>query len=161
MQALVLNAVLTRVGFKAARRPSGGSVGPRAQPGGNAGNRGPALGRRGAEGWGHIYGLLATACGYSYPRIDEMTLFDFEELTKYWAEHPPLHIMVAGVSWRWQTAPAGRRGRVLTIQGTLKAPISKEVRAELGPGFRTGDVHAGLTPVVLDFAELRRQASED
>ena len=24
-----------------------------------------------------------------------MTLFDFEELTKYWAEHPPLHIMVA------------------------------------------------------------------
>src|SRR5437870_2109079 len=29
----------------------------------------------------------------------------------------------------------------------------------LGPGFRAGDVHGGLTPVVLDFAELRRQAA--
>jgi putative multiple sugar transport system ATP-binding protein len=36
---------------------------------------------------------------------------------------------------------------------------SEEVLAELGPGFRAGDVHAGLTPVVLDFAELRRQAA--
>jgi len=30
--------------------------------------------------------------------------------------------------------------------------------AELGPGFGPGDVHAGLTPVVLDFTELRRRA---
>jgi hypothetical protein len=24
-----------------------------------------------------------------------MTLLDFEELTSYWAEHPPVHILVA------------------------------------------------------------------
>jgi hypothetical protein len=32
------------------------------------------------------------------------------------------------------------------------------VLAELGPGFGAGDVHAGLAPVVLDFAELQRRA---
>jgi len=31
--------------------------------------------------------------------------------------------------------------------------------ARLGPGFGAGDVHAGLTPVVLDFAELHRRSA--
>jgi hypothetical protein len=89
-----------------------------------------------------------------------MTLFDFEELTKYWAEHPPLHILVgaylgAGKQQHRATGPG--------LDDLRNAAGSKpeEVLAELGPGFRAGDVHAGLTPVVLDFAELRRQASED
>ena len=89
-----------------------------------------------------------------------MTLFDFEELTKYWAEHPPLHIMVAaylgaGKQHRRPTGPS------LDDSRNAEGSNPEAVRAELGPGFRTGDVHAGLTPVVLDFAELRRQASED
>jgi hypothetical protein len=33
--------------------------------------------------WGDLYGLLATAYGYSYPVIDEMTLFQIEELATY------------------------------------------------------------------------------
>jgi len=32
------------------------------------------------------------------------------------------------------------------------------ILAKLGPGFATGDVHAGLPGVVLDFAELRNRA---
>jgi hypothetical protein len=88
-----------------------------------------------------------------------MTLFDFEELTKYWAEHPPLHILVGaylGVGKnRRPTAsdPATSRG---TAGSNLEA-----VLAELGPGFGAGDVHAGLTPVVLDVAELRRRVGSD
>jgi hypothetical protein len=31
------------------------------------------------------------------------------------------------------------------------------VLAELGSGFAGGDVHLGLAPVVLDFAELKRR----
>jgi len=86
-----------------------------------------------------------------------MTLFDFEELTKYWAEHPPLHIMVAAY------LGAGKQPTGPSLDDSRNAEGSnpEEVRAELGPGFPTGDVHAGLRPVVLDFAELRRQASED
>jgi hypothetical protein len=88
-----------------------------------------------------------------------MTLFDFEELTKYWAEHPPLHILVGayfGVGkHRRPTAsgPAKSRG---AASSNLDA-----VLAELGPGFGAGDVHAGLAPVVLDVAELRRRLGSD
>jgi len=107
---------------------------------------------------GHIYGLLATACGYSYPVIDEMTLFDLEELTAYWVEHPPLHILLgaylgAGKHRRKQTA--------LTQAGAVRAadPSLAALLAELGPGFGVADVHAGLGPVVLDFGELRRRTT--
>ena len=89
-----------------------------------------------------------------------MTLLDFEELTKYWAEHPPLHILVAAYlgAGRQQHRPTGAG---LDDSRNAASSNSEEVLAELGSGFRAEDVHAGLTPVVLDFAELRRQASED
>ena len=87
-----------------------------------------------------------------------MTLFDFEELTAYWAEHPPLHILI-GAYLR-----VGKdRHRIVQIPpGNPECNTGSELEgllAELGPGFGPGDVHAGLTPVVLDFAELRRRAA--
>jgi hypothetical protein len=87
-----------------------------------------------------------------------MTLFDVEELTKYWAEHPPLHILVAAYlgAGKQQRRPTGSG---LDGSGDAAGANPEEVLAELGPGFHTADVHAGLTPVVLDFAELRRQAA--
>ena len=86
-----------------------------------------------------------------------MTLFDFEELTAYWVEHPPVHILVGaylgvGKHQRERIPPAGSNPRRET-GSELQALL-----AELGPGFGTGDVHAGLPGVVLDFAELRRRA---
>ena len=91
----VLNAVLTGSGLKLRGR-LGEAAAPGTEPGGRLDDRGNTRrpGAGDADGWGHIYGLLATACGYSYPVIDEMTLFDFEELTAYWVEHPPVHILV-------------------------------------------------------------------
>jgi len=87
-----------------------------------------------------------------------MTLFDFEELTKYWTEDPPLHILVAAYlgAGKQQHQPTGP-GRNDPRNAAAYNP--EEVLAELGPGFRAGNVHAGLTSVVLDFAELRRQAA--
>ncbi len=88
-----------------------------------------------------------------------MTLFDFEELTRYWAEHPPLHILVGAYlgagKHRRQTASGPARSRS-AAGSNLDA-----VLAELGPGFGAGDVHAGLGPVVLDVAELRRRLGSD
>jgi len=86
-----------------------------------------------------------------------MTLFDFEELTAYWVEHPPVHILVgaylgAGKHQRRRT-PSGGSGSGRAANSDLGG-----ILAELGPGFGTGDVHAGLPGVVLDFAELRSRA---
>jgi hypothetical protein len=85
-----------------------------------------------------------------------MTLLQVEELTSYWAQHPPLHLLVAayiGFERRKHTStpPA------FTGQGREPSSDAGPMLAQLGPGFNTGDVHAGLPPVVLDFSELCRR----
>jgi hypothetical protein len=40
--------------------------------------------------------LLATACGYTVEEIDRVTMSEFTMLSKYWVDHPPVHLMVAG-----------------------------------------------------------------
>ena len=85
-----------------------------------------------------------------------MTLFDFEELARYWVDHPPVHILVAaylGLSkYRGRPPPNAPANTTPATGSNLE-----ELLAELGSGFDVGDVHTGLDPVVLDFAELRRR----
>lgn len=81
-----------------------------------------------------------------------MTLFEVEELMTYWAEHPPVHLLLAAF------LGAGRNGRgPEPACGTAAAMRSQEALAALGPSFRAGEIHAGLGPAALDFAELRRR----
>jgi hypothetical protein len=83
-----------------------------------------------------------------------MTLFQLEELTSYWAHHPPLHLLIAaylGVGKNNARRPSKAMGRGPSSD-------SSSLLAQLGPGFGTGEVNAGLSPVVLDFAELRLRA---
>jgi hypothetical protein len=88
-----------------------------------------------------------------------MTLLDVEELTRYWVDHPPLHLMVAahlgvgkGNGRRMLSGPAAA-----ARPGTGANSDLDTVLAELGPSFADGNVHAGLAPAVLDFAELKRR----
>lgn len=81
-----------------------------------------------------------------------MTLVEVAELGAYWAEHPPVHLLLAA----YLGAGLGRRGRAPALPGG--APSEPEaVLGALAPGLGAGDIHAGLAPVVLDFAELRRR----
>lgn len=89
-----------------------------------------------------------------------MTLLDVEELTRYWIDHPPLHLMAAaylgvgkgnGKRVGSESSAAKRRG--MGANSDVGALL-----AELGPSFTGVDVHAGLAPVVLDFTELKRRA---
>ena len=103
----VLNAVLTGSGLRLREGHLGKALAP-ARPGGNVDDRGSALGRRDAEGWEHIYGLLATACGYSYPVIDEMTLFRFRRAYRVLGRSiHQLHILVAAYLGARQAATPG------------------------------------------------------
>ena len=93
---------------------------------------------------GSVYGLLATACGYSYPLIDAMTLPQVEELFAYWAAHPPLHLIAAAY---------------LGIKPKPPRPASMAEILAL-PGIERRPVDDGLPAPVLDFAELRRDVVE-
>jgi len=88
-----------------------------------------------------------------------MTLLDVEELTRYWIDHPPLHLMVAAY-----LGVGKENGRRLRSEPSAAAPLGMGAKsevgtllAELGPSFTGGDVHAGLAPVMLDFTELKRR----
>jgi hypothetical protein len=94
-----------------------------------------------------------------------MTLLDVEELTAYWADHPPLHILGAaylGIGKQKSTRmPWALSDEAPASHGLEAGSDASSLLAKLGRGFVSGDVHAGLSPVVLDFAELRRRATAD
>ncbi len=85
-----------------------------------------------------------------------MTLLDFDELAAYWTEHPPLHILV-GAYFGVDRDKHKRGIAAFTKSCHVTGSDLESVLAELGPGFGTGDIHAGLAPVVLDFDQLRRR----
>jgi hypothetical protein len=89
-----------------------------------------------------------------------MTLLDVEELTRYWIDHPPLHLMVG--AYLGVGKGNGKRMRSQSLaaapRGTGADSDVGAVLAQLGPSFASRDVHAGLAPVMLDFAELKRRA---
>jgi hypothetical protein len=92
-----------------------------------------------------------------------MTLLDVEELTIYWAEHPPLHVLVAAYlglgQGKWPRKPSASSGEAPSKFAHKPGSDIASLLAELGPGFGSGDIHAGLTPAVLDFSELRRRTT--
>ena len=88
-----------------------------------------------------------------------MTLLEVEELTQYWINHPPLHLMVAaylGIS-NANTKRTRPRGGPSISPNDNSFDIGTAL-AELRPSFSKRNVHAGLAAVVLDFAELKRRA---
>ncbi len=112
-----------------------------------------------------------------------MTLLEVEELTRYWIEHPPLHLMVAAHLGLGKDNGGWARSKIVADDPFASGPFASgpfasgpfasgpfasgplvsrakpevgAILAELGPRIAAGDVHAGFAPVVLDFAELKR-----
>jgi hypothetical protein len=65
-------------------------------------------------------------------------------LLPYLAEHPPVHLLVAGL--------AGFKPR----RGPEMGP--RDLLQELGPAFAARDPHEGLPAVILDFDRLKAEA---
>jgi len=58
--------------------------------------------------WGALYALVATACGYTWPEIDAMTLPAIGDLVAYWKLHPPAHLLLAA-AYGFKPKPAAPR----------------------------------------------------
>jgi hypothetical protein len=85
-----------------------------------------------------------------------MTLFEVEELTCYWTEHPPLHLLIAAYLGKQRGKPAAT-SKLHPGAAATSNRKSEQILADLGPAFLNGDVHAGLGSVLLDVRELRRK----
>lgn len=80
-----------------------------------------------------------------------MTLLDFEELCRYWAQHPPLHLLVASF--------VGAKPQ--TRQKIAEPGSSTEANIALAPGFAAGDIHLGCAePPIFDFAAAKARERE-
>jgi hypothetical protein len=88
--------------------------------------------------------------------IDAMTLFEVEELTGYWTDHPPLHLLIAAYLGK-QSGKQTASPKSPTARARNAYRAAEQLLTELGPVLVSGDVHAGLGPVLLDAAELRRR----
>jgi hypothetical protein len=80
--------------------------------------------------------------------IDEMTVFDAEELCSYWSRHPPTHVLVAaflGVKSDEPALPVRRS------QPSQEIPVGVVLAAM--PGLAAG-TNAGLPPPIFDAAAL-------
>ena len=85
-----------------------------------------------------------------------MTLFEVEELTCYWTDHPPVHLLIAAYFGKQRGKPAVS-SKLRPGAAAISSRKAEQILADLGPAFVHGDVHAGLGSVLLDVTELRRK----
>jgi hypothetical protein len=92
-----------------------------------------------------IYAALATGCSYSYAVIDGMTLTEAEEIFGYWADNPPVHVMLQVIARMLGWKPAEHATPSLTEIAAMAPPgVAMAVAGELG-----------MPPPVLDIDTLR------
>jgi hypothetical protein len=81
--------------------------------------------------------------------IDEMTLFDVEELCHYWRRHPPVHLLVAGfVGYRADDASSPTDAEYWPVS----TPLPPELLSV--PGVAPGVLPPNMPQPLLDFEEL-------
>ena len=85
--------------------------------------------------WGAIYASIATATGYRFRDIDELSLDDIADLWMYWREHPPVHISVSAALRAWGGKPSSRSvtARSQANEGAGGTSAMEAVAAILGP----------------------------
>ena len=85
-----------------------------------------------------------------------MTLFEVEELTCYWTDHPPIHLLIAAYLGK-QRGKSAASSKLQPRAAATSNRKAEQILANLGPAFVSGDVHVGLGSVLLDVNELRRK----
>jgi hypothetical protein len=86
-------------------------------------------------GW--LYPHIATSSGgWTYAEIDQLTLWDVNELMEYWADHPPAHIILAAVHMKPRSS-----GRAKAQPGNMREELASEA-SKFGLGGSAGPLPA-------------------
>src|SRR5262247_4325849 len=70
-------------------------------------------------------------------------------LSAYWAQHPPLHLLAASYLGLGKSNNSAMASKLTEPKQRPSSDVSSML-ARLGSGFTAGDVHAGLSRVILD-----------
>ena len=82
--------------------------------------------------------------------IDEMTVFDVDELCSYWSRHPPVHVLVAAFLGVESKEPVRE---VQRPQAQPNQPLPANFVLASIPGL-TAATHANMPAPIFDVAEL-------
>ncbi len=71
-----------------------------------------------------VYGLLATACGWTMEEIDRLTFPEFALLTRYWCENPPVHLLLGALLGRGPKKQGGwdELAELMGVSEVAKSP---------------------------------------
>jgi hypothetical protein len=94
-------------------------------------------GAGGGWDWGAIYAAIATATGWRFADIDELSLDDLADLWLYWQDYPPPHVTLMAAlgvhKASARRASAGARSLSDDGQGGGSQSAMEAVAAVLGP----------------------------
>jgi hypothetical protein len=83
--------------------------------------------------WGAIYSAIATATGWRFPDIDELSLDDLADLWTYWGEHPPVHLQLQALAGAWGAKRTSRTRSAAPSGAADGAGSMEAIAAILGP----------------------------
>jgi hypothetical protein len=58
-----------------------------------------------------LYGHIATTTGWTFSQIDQLTLWDVNDLFDYWQDNPPTHVLVAAYLMGGNKSRSSKRRR--------------------------------------------------
>ena len=125
----VLHAVLTGSGLRPREQTPGEAAAPEPSPGADAPIPATSTMMVGSASMGSSPPPAATPTRV----IDAMTLLEVEELTRYWIEHPPLHLMVAAYLGLGKGNASRARSKIVADDPVATAGSASRMSARSSP----------------------------
>ena len=88
--------------------------------------------------WPSVYGHIATATGWTLHEIDQLTLWEANELFTYWQDYPPVHVLVSA----YLLSGSRKSGRQITKAAGHSLEAIRDAVQLAGGGFK------GLLPSI-------------
>jgi len=58
--------------------------------------------------WPFVFGHVATATGWTLHEIEQLTLWELNDLMAYWQDYPPTHVLVSAYLMGGKKSSAGK-----------------------------------------------------
>lgn len=78
--------------------------------------------------WPYLYGHIITSTGWKRRDVEALTLREANELLEYWSEHPPAHVLLAGMTRARPLKKKDLASTVAALGGAVSSTPSAQIR---------------------------------